>query len=265
MSLLNDLMQKTAVAIPSLAAAIAILIVGLLIANLLYRIANKVFNTLGIDKYGEKINEIDLFERAGIKVYLSVLLSKLLYYFIVLIVIIIASDVLGWEVLSNLLADFIAYIPKLLSALLLLFVGLFIADSIRKLVLTTFKSLGIASGTAFSNIIFYFLLINVALSALAQAEVNTNFIMQNLTLILGGVVLAFAIGYGLASKTMASNMLASLYTKNKLNVGDTIRVHSIEGTIIHIDGTAVTIQTTDRQIIVPQSKLMNANIEKLNP
>jgi hypothetical protein len=59
---------------------------------------------------------------------------------------------------------------------------------------------------------------------LSQAEIDTQFLKDNLKLILGGAVGAFAIGYGIASINMMSNLLASIYSRQRFNVGDTIQV-----------------------------------------
>ena len=53
-----------------------------------------------------------------------------------------------------------------------------------------------------------------------------------------GAVGAFAFGYGLASKGMMTNLLASFYAKGKFIVGDTITVDGTKGQIVEIDNVS---------------------------
>ena len=60
------------------------------------------------------------------------------------------------------------------------------------------------SASLISNFVFFFF-INILIVALSQASINTSFIEQNISIIIAGGVLAFSIGYGLASKDIVSS------------------------------------------------------------
>lgn len=99
------------------------------------------------------------------------------------------------------------------------------------------------------------------MSALGQAKINTEFIQSNLTVIIGGGVLAFSFGYGFASRDMMANFIASFYSKSKVKIGDRIRIEEVEGEVVGIDNTSITVKGNDRQIIIPLSKLTSENVE----
>jgi small-conductance mechanosensitive channel len=203
--------------------------------------------------------------KANIRIVISSILSKVIYYLLMLIFIVAATDTLGMEAVSQLMNDIINYIPNLLVAVIMLGVGLLFADFIKGVVQTTCRSLGIPSANLIANFVFYFLLIAVAMSALGQAQINTAFLQNNLTVIIGGGVLAFAFGYGLASRDMMANFIASFYSRSKVAIGDQVKIGEVEGQVIDVDNTTVTLQAEDRQVIVPLSKLTTENIELLNP
>ena len=140
--------------------------------------------------------------------------------------------------------------------------GLLLANMVKELLLTTFRSLGISSGTIISNFVFYFLFITIALSALSQASIKTAFIENNLTIIIGGIMVAFAIGYGYASRNVMANFLGSLYSKPKFRIGDIIEVTEIKGKIIGMDNTSMLLRTgDDRRIVIPLSLLTHNKVE----
>ena len=246
--------------IPSLLGALLILIVGWLISKLVARIVRKFLERIKIDRFAKRLNEIEFIAKTNWEIKPSQILSKLLYYLLLLIFVIAATDVLGMPAISNLISDILNYIPLLFTAVLVLAIGVIFSDFIRKLVLTTCESLGIPSAKVISSFIFYFLLINVLISALSQAQIDTEFIASNISIILAGAVLAFELGYGLASKDIFANFLTSFYSKGKIGVGDQITVEGIRGEIVEMDKTSVIIQTEEGKTIYPLHKLLKETI-----
>jgi small-conductance mechanosensitive channel len=261
-----DLLRQFLSILPSLSGALLIFLIGWLVAKSLSRLVKKLLNRSGIDALAERLNRIELVEKARIRIVPSVLIAKILYYLLMLVVALAATDVLGIQAISDLMVDIINYIPSLLTAFLLLFVGLLFADFIKGMVLSATRSLGIPSAGLIANFVFYFILIAVSMSALGQAGIDTEFLRANLTIIIGGGVLAFALGYGLASKDMMANFIASFYSKDKVQLGDTIRIGEVEGVIVAIDNTSLTLAGEGgRTIILPLRKLTSENVEILKP
>ena len=261
-----DLLRQFLSILPSLSGALLIFLIGWLVAKSLSRLVKKLLNRSGIDALAERLNRIELVEKARIRIVPSILMAKILYYLLMLVVALAATDVLGIQAISNLMVDIINYIPSLLTAFLLLFVGLLFADFAKGMVLSATRSLGIPSAGLIANFVFYFILIAVSMSALGQAGIDTEFLRANLTIIIGGGVLAFALGYGLASKDMMANFIASFYSKDKVQLGDTIRIGEVEGVIVAIDNTSLTLAGEgSRTIILPLRKLTSENVEILKP
>lgn len=162
-----------------------------------------------LDRFTEKLNEIDIIYKSNIKLELSSMLSKTLYYLLLLIFIVAATDILGMPALSQLMQDIIAISPNLITALaIVLIVGNPVGRCTQSMVLSACESFGIPSGKLIASFVFYFVFLSVLMSALAQAKIDTRFITANISIVLAGAVLAFAIGYGFASKDVVANFLA---------------------------------------------------------
>ena len=95
---------------------------------------------------------------------------------------------------------------------------------------------------------------------MTQAKINTEFISSNISIILGGIVLAFAIGYGLASKDIAGNLISSFYWKDKFEVGDEIEVEGLSGEITAIEKSHLVLKTDNGEAIVPMNKVSKNTI-----
>ena len=247
--------------IPALLKALVIFLVGYLIAKGLYQIIRRLIAASGLDRLTEKLMTIDLFRNADIKLVPSRVLAAIVYYFVLVVFTMAAVDALGMEMLSVMMADLVAYLPNAILAFVILIGGIFLADSIKRLVQTTCRSLGIPSGNLIANVVFYFILLNIILIALSQAQLQTEFMENNISILLAGIAGAFAIGYGMASRHIMGNILASFYNRNQVRVGDEISIDGKRGEVVQLSSVSITLRADDSEITVPFSKLSSEGYE----
>lgn len=258
---LTDMLLGMVSAIPKFITAMIILIVGYLIANMLKKIISSALQKANLDKFGDKINQIDILANNNIEIKLSALLAKMVYYMIMLVFVMTAVGALDMPVLAELIQDFIKFVPNLIAAFIILIAGLLLGDTLKNVVTATCKSMGMPSANIIGSFVFYFIFINVIIVALSQAQINTDFFAQNISIIIAGGVLAFSIGYGFASKDLVASFLASYYTKDKLNIGDKVTLNGVTGVITNVDKSSVTVTSDQKDVIIPLNKILQDNIE----
>jgi hypothetical protein len=258
--ILEQLLAGFIAVVPNLLGALAVLIIGLIVSKMSRRLVRKMLKSIGADQLAERLNEIELLSNNNIRLIPSKLLSTVVYYFLLFIFVVAATDILNMEVISVLVGDILNYVPVVISALAVLVIGLFISDFLKNIVKTTCDSLAIPAAGLISNIVFYFLFLNVVMIALAQAKIDTGFIQDNLSIILAGIVFAFAIGYGFASRNIVANFLASFYNKGKVSLGDHVEIDGVAGKVIAMDSSTITLDAKDRRVIIPLSKLTDKSI-----
>ena len=118
--------------IPNFVGALVIFIVGFIIAKIVSRVVLKLLEKIQIDKFGEKLAEIDIFQKANLKIQLSKIFSKIIYYFLLLFFMVAASDVLNMPAISSLVTGMFNLIPKLIVGFIILIFGILLADGIRE-------------------------------------------------------------------------------------------------------------------------------------
>lgn len=252
-------------AIPKVLTALIVLLVGRLIASTIRKIIQRILSALQLDKFANQLNDIDLVQRSGMRIELSTLIGQMAYYVIMLGFIIMATDLLGIQVITDMVRSIIGYLPSLLSAFVMFLMGLFLADMVRNVLHTALRSMGMQSAGFISSGVFYFLFITVAVSALAQAKIETGFISSNLTVVIAAIAAAFAIGYGRASRDLVANYLAGYYNRDKVRLGDDVEMLGVRGKVVMIDATSLILQTDERAIIIPLGKLTTDKIEIIYP
>lgn len=249
--------------IPALIKGIAILIVGILLAKLVRRLIRRLLGTVGVDRLADRLMSIDMFERSNLSLVPSTIIATTTYYFILIIFSMAAVEAMGLKIISDLLKDLIDYIPSGVSAFVVLVVGILIADAVKKLIAATCRSLGITSGSLIANVVFYFIMLNIVLIALRQAKLQTEFMEDNVSIILAGIAGAFAIGYGLASKEVMTSLLAGFYSRDKFHIGDEVTVGGKRGEVVTINNNNIILRSSseESEYVIPYSKVLSEGVE----
>lgn len=259
--MLLDMAKGAVDVIPNVVMAIVIFVVGYFAAKIVAKVIQRALVAAKVDKLGDSLNKVDLVHKANMKIELSQIFSKAVYYLMMLIVLILSSTALGMPEVTNLVKDILLFLPNLLVAMIVMILGTLLADAIKGMVNTALKSLGVPSAGLISNVLFYFLFINIVMIALKQANVQTDFLAQNISILIAGVIAAFAIGYGLASKDTMANLLASFYGKNIFKPGDKVTIAGVTGVVSDIDKSKITLRTDSSSVIIPLSKATSDKIE----
>ncbi len=247
----NDMIRSFMTFFYNLIGAVLILLIGWGVAKMVAAVTKKMLEQIGADKIGDKLNEIDAIKGLKLEIKLSSIISKTLYYFILIFMLRPAADTLGVPAISDIVKLLVEFIPKLISSTLMLSAGIFLADALKNFVVTLCKSFNIAAGKLIGTAIFFFLLVIFVIQSVAQVGINTSLLESSFNLLVGGIILAFAIGYGFASKEILLNIISSFYSKNRYKEGQTIEIDGIKGEIIAMDNTTITLKTGDSKTIFP--------------
>jgi hypothetical protein len=257
------LVKGISVILPLIFAGLLLFLVGWLTARLLSWLIVRSLRLLRFDKMMNQLKADEFLERIKWNRSPSEIVGKLFYWLIMLLLFVGFSDALGMDMVSEKIGDLINYIPNLIIAALILIVGLYLAGRLQALVQTTMSSHGVKAGNFISNLLFYLLTLFVVLTALEQLQFNIDLLTANVMILLGGIALAFAIGYGLAAKEIFPHIISSYYNKSLFHVGDRIRLADTEGVILELTNLSVVIATAEGKRYIPAKKLITEEVEIL--
>lgn len=257
----NTLISQFVDFVPRLMGCLVILIIGYLVAKGVSVLVKKVLGQVGFDRIGEKLNEISLIKQLKTEIKLSEIVSKVLYYFILLIFLTAATETLGVNAITSMVLSLVNFIPKLIAAAIMLQVGIMVSDVIKGAVIAMCKSFNIPSAKLIGSIVFVFFLVITFISSLGQIGIETTLLESSFNLIIGGIVGAFALGYGIASRDVLANMISSMYSRGKYKEGQVVKVDDVRGTITKIDTVSVTIQSEEAVIVLPLQLFQSKKVE----
>jgi hypothetical protein len=259
----TSMMNSFSEAVPKIIMLLILLLIGWIVARVIRTVVAKALKVVNLQKGLDKMELTPMLVKVGIS-DVAKFMSKLAYWFIMIIVMITAAETVQLDMISSGLASLISYMPKLFAALVILLIGMFVANAIKKVVYTATDSIGLSGAQVISNIVYYVLFIFVVVTAINQTGIDTDLITSNITMVFAAILVAFAISYGFASKDIMTNMLSSFYTKDRYKVGMQVKVGDVSGTIVKLDNLSLTVQADDRKIVIPVKHLISERIEILN-
>lgn len=260
-SSLTTMGEKIMGFLPSLVGAIIVIILGWLIARFIAYLVAKILKVAKLDRWNDSLNQSEFVKKSEVRLDPVRLISRFVFWIVMLIVLIISLEIMGWEAVTVEIGKLINYLPKLLIAIAIFIAGMYIANLVKQLLRTTLLSLEIAGAKAISLLAFYIIIILLSITALNQAGINTQILNNNVILIIGSVLLAFAVSFGIGSVDVIKNILAALYGKKNFEIGQVVKAGDVEGEIIAIDNMSVTLKTPKGKILLPAKDFYNAKIE----
>ncbi len=136
---LYNLGQQFIAFIPTLVAVIVLIIVGWIVGRFLGRVGSKVLDKIGLDDLIEKTSIGGMIKKAGMSTV--ELFESIIKWFVYIIFAVIIIDVLKISVVAEFITRIILYIPLIISAIVVLIIGLlivdFLTDIIRKVLIAT--------------------------------------------------------------------------------------------------------------------------------
>ncbi|WP_147067219.1 mechanosensitive ion channel family protein [Terrabacter aerolatus] len=189
---LTDLWRSVALFVPKFVAFLLILLIGWLVAKAIGKAVDKVLERVGFDR---------AVERGGIKKALaksqydaSAIVGKLVYYALLLFVLQLAFGVFGPNPISDLITGVIAFLPKVIVAIIIIVVASAIAAAVRELIANTLG--GLSYGKALANIASIFILGLGIIAALNQVGIATTVTTPVLIAVLATIAGILIVGVG---------------------------------------------------------------------
>ena len=255
------LWAKVVAFVPNIVAALLLLLVGYFVARLVSLGISKLLEKLGLDRLAERAGITTAVQSTGIETSASVIFGKIVYWLIFLTFLISAADTLGLPRVSSTIDDFVLYLPKLIGALLVVIIGLFVAHLVRSAVEAAVQSMGLDYGRPLGTLLYILMVVVIASLAINQLEIETALLNQVVSIMLFAIAAAVALSLGLGTRSIAGNIVAGLYARELFPPGDTIVVGDITGRVVEVSTTNTLIELEDGTTwSLPNSELIDRQV-----
>jgi len=237
--------------LPRIAGALILVLVGLIVASLLGRFTRRALVRAGLDRLGDRSGASELLAHGGLGGSLSALVATAVRLTIVIVVCFAAMTLLGLEFLSDSLNQSILFIPRLLTALALVLIGIVVGAVARAWIERTSAQLDFPISVG--SVVQVLIVAIFGLCAAAQAGVSVGPLIAIALVVIGTIAVTLALAFGLGGREVARSLSSGRYARADFEVGQTIRVGDVRGEILRMDAAAVTLRSGDETIRVPNS------------
>jgi small-conductance mechanosensitive channel len=263
-----NLWEETLVAfivwLPNLLGALALLLIGWLVARLVQFIIGGVLRRLRLDLLTERVGISRLLSNAGLEPSVSNLLARLAYWLILFVFVLAAAESLGLIGVAETLNKFVSYLPNVLAAALILLLGSLIAHVIGDALGQMTAQAGVAAGPALGQVVRYTLLAFAIILALDQLGIETGLLTIAASSLVIATALALALAFGFGSRDLARNIMAGFHAKEAFEEGQQLRVRGHSGQLVSIGTVKSEIKTENGLVSLPNSALIEEEVTVLD-
>ena len=256
----KDIFKNIINSLPTVLGFVGFVILAWLIIKIFLYLLRKGLTKTNIDEWSKKLSETEIFGNSTINIVLTNAILAILKWFLILTFVMAGSNIFGLEVVSQGIKSFFAYLPKLLTAIGIFIAGIYLGTIVKKSIQTMFKSLEVSGGNLVGNIAFYLIIVFLSITALDQAGVDTSVIKSNLTLLIGSVLLAFTLAFGLGAKEVVARLLYGYYSRKNVSIGKKVIIGDVSGIVTAIDNICLTVTTSEGKVVFPIKEVVDTKI-----
>jgi hypothetical protein len=206
----REMLTKIMAYLPVLLGALIILIVGWLVAKAIRQLVDWLLTTVRFDMLADKAGIAEVLRKGNLKTTASQVVSGLVYWLIMIMVLVMVVNALGLPKASDILASLFAYVPKVIGALFVLVVAMFLANFVSGIVRTAAGNANLPKPEIFAGISRWAIIIFAVTISLGELGIGTLLVTATFNIILGGICLALALAFGLGGKDAAAKYIEEL-------------------------------------------------------
>lgn len=245
--------------IPQLLGALALLLVGWVMAWLLRLLARKLI--LGFDlvllraaqKRGLPQSQTRSYARLG---------GDIIFWSVLLFFMAASANMLNWKIFADASNALLTYLPNVLSGLLIILAGFALSGIARSAVASTAESTGIAQADLLARIAQVTVVLTAMVIGVEQLGINVAFLTTTLIVVVGILLGGAALAFGLGAKHFVANIIGVQTARKHYQLGQLIKIGDIEGYLLEITPTLIILDTKQGRAAVP-AKLFHEQVSEI--
>ncbi len=204
---MKDLYAKFKEFAPNLLAMMTIILVGILVARILKAVLLRFMKAIKLDSWSDRMGLTAVMRKGDLWAKPSEAVGSMVFWTLIIFSLMAGLSALKIHAIDSLVSQFILYIPRALSAVLILVFGYIIAGFIGRAVLIAAVNSGYHYARLLAEAIRLLLTVLILAMALEQLQVAPGIVVAAFSIVFGGIVLALAISFGVGGIDAARKMI----------------------------------------------------------
>lgn len=197
--------------LPKLLTGLLIILLGALVAKLLRRLLIKFLETIRVSAAVKNTPVEHFLQNADLTNRVEVVIGSVFYWLLMLIVLHTAVSVLGLQSLSLILERILAYLPHVISATLVLFIGILLSGLVESLVKGSIKTIDGKSARLLGKVSSYLVLVLSVMMSISELGIASQFILILFIGFVSFLSLGLGLSFGLGGQHLVRKILEDWY------------------------------------------------------
>lgn len=253
MEWLTSLTNSAQQLMPRILAAVALMLVGWLVATLLRIFTGRLIKRLLL-RANRNATVAEAVHESGVRSSLPKIVTGFVFWVVFLLFAAAAIESLGFTVVTSVLSQIAYYLPNVLAAIGVVVAGVVFGRLARRAMTAGAESAGIARGDGVGRTTQAAVVLISVVVALDQIGIDAQLPVILVTIVIGAALASAGLAFGIGAKTAVSNIVAAYYASQQYSVGQLVRIGDLEGEIIQITPTAVLLSTQEGRVLVPAKR-----------
>jgi hypothetical protein len=218
---LNVALEMALHTVPKILGMVIIVAVGWVIAMIVKIILRHALNLVKFNVLCDNVGATQMLTKADLPPPTE-LLSRLVFWVTWATFLMLGISTLGLVVLQEQISRFFLYVPQIFVALLILLIGILLANFVSRAVLLGMVNANVPSARLLSNAVRMFIVILTVAMALEHVALAKSVVLIAFSIAFGAVMLGLAIAFGLGGRDVARRFLERQFTEDTQGEKDEI-------------------------------------------
>ncbi len=247
---------------PRVLLAVVLIVAALVVAKMVERILRTIMTRLRFDTVIERVGIDQALSRVGVRESLNQVVPRIVYYLLLILFAKTAADSMGLVAISDAIGAFMAYLPNIVAALLILVLGSTAAQFAGRAVTEAATNTGLEFAGSLGSLVSGTLMFVLGIMAISQLQIDTEIVRVVTSAVLAAMALAFGLAFGLGSRDVTRNILAGFYARKTFEVGKEMEVLGERGELVTITPTQTLLRQGDRLVTVANSVFLEEVVKQ---
>ena len=197
--------------LPNLIGGLLVALLGIIIGQWVSTLVVKALQLLKLDSFIKDTKFKNFLLKAEVTQKLEIIIGSIFKWLIVLTFFIAATNIIGLQAVSAVLGGILAYVPHVLSAVIVLALGVLLAGLVEGFVKGALASVDLKTSRLMGKIASYAAITIATLAAFSELKIAESFVNILFIGLIAMLALGFGLAIGLGAKDLVGKILSDWY------------------------------------------------------